>query len=114
MSYNVYLISARIDDTKLYKIGFTKRDVEKRIYEFKTGNCLEFDIEYVMNSKWGTKIEKRLHSQFKDKKISGEWFNLNEEDIITLINISETLHNNFNIIETQNTFVIENGGLFKK
>lgn len=51
MSYNVYLISANIDDIKLYKIGFTKRNVEDRVREFKTGNCLDLQIEYVINSK---------------------------------------------------------------
>lgn len=114
MSYNVYLISANIDDIKLYKIGFTKRNVEDRVREFKTGNCLDLQIEYVINSKWGTKIEKRLHKMFVDKKISGEWFNLSDEDVINLINTSQTLHESFNIIENENTFVLETGGLFKK
>lgn len=114
MSYNVYLISANIDDIKLYKIGFTKRNVEDRVREFKTGNCLELNIEYVFNSKWGTKIEKKLHKLFSSKKISGEWFSLSDEDIINLINTTQTLHENFNIIDIENTFVLESGGLFKK
>ncbi len=101
-------------DSKLYKIGFTKRNVEDRIREFKTGNCLDLVVEFVIRSKWGTKIEKKLHKLFIDKRISGEWFSLSEEDIINLINISQTLHDNFNIIEKHNTFVSEIGGLFKK
>ena len=51
---------------------------------------------------------------FVDKKISGEWFNLSDEDVINLINTSQTLHESFNIIENENTFVLETGGLFKK
>jgi len=38
----VYLISAQIGDEKLYKIGHTRRTVEQRIKEFRTGNASEF------------------------------------------------------------------------
>ena len=47
----IYLISAKIDDSDgiftRYKIGFTKRDVESRIKEFRTGNCSEFIIIHI-------------------------------------------------------------------
>ena len=53
---NVYLISAETNGKKLYKIGYTKRKVEERIREFKTGNSAVFSIIEVFNSKWGTKL----------------------------------------------------------
>jgi hypothetical protein len=38
---NVYLICAEFEGRRLYKIGYTRRDVSKRIKELKTGNGSE-------------------------------------------------------------------------
>lgn len=59
--FNIYLICAEIDGKKLYKIGYTRRSIQERIREFKTGNASEFYIVDSFQSKWGTKIEARLH-----------------------------------------------------
>ena len=44
-----------------------------------------FDVELLhilyIHKDYVYNIEKSLHKHFKDKKISGEWFNLNENDI---------------------------------
>jgi hypothetical protein len=109
---NVYLISAETNGKKLYKIGYTKRKVEERIREFKTGNTAVFSIIEVFNSKWGTKIEASLHRQFYTKKVGGEWFDLDENDLNNYLNLCEQLHNNFEIIENQNTYYIDRGGRF--
>ena len=69
--FNVYLICSEINGNRLYKIGYTKRDIEKRIKEFKTGNASSFYLIDSFQSKWGTKIEARLHKLFKHKKVSG-------------------------------------------
>lgn len=104
---NVYLICSEIGDEKLYKIGFTRRKIEDRIKEFETGNGSNIFIIDSYKSKWGTKIEARLHSIFKNKKIRGEWFNLDENDILKFNSHCELLHNNFEIVSTQNTFLLE-------
>ena len=109
---NVYLISAETNGKKLYKIGYTKRKVEERIKEFKTGNTAVFSIIEVFNSKWGTKIESSLHRQFYTKKVGGEWFDLDVNDLNNYLNLCEQLHNNFEIIENQNTYYIDRGGRF--
>jgi exosome complex RNA-binding protein Rrp4 len=109
---NVYLISAETNGKKLYKIGYTKRKVEERIKEFKTGNTAVFSIIEVFNSKWGTKIEASLHRQFNTKKVGGEWFDLDENDLNNYLNLCEQLHNNFEIIENNNTYFIDRGGRF--
>jgi hypothetical protein len=109
---NVYLISAETNGKKLYKIGYTKRKVEERIKEFKTGNTAVFSIIEVFNSKWGTKIEASLHRQFYTKKVGGEWFDLDVNDLNNYLNLCEQLHNNFEIIENQNTYYIDRGGRF--
>ena len=109
---NVYLISSEIDGKRYYKIGHTRRKVEERIKEFKTGNVSDFSIIEVFNSKWGTKIEANLHKQFKNKRLNGEWFDLDENDLDNYLKLCEQLHNNFEIIENQNTYYIDRGGRF--
>ena len=104
---NVYLICSEIGDEKLYKIGFTRRKIEDRIKEFETGNGSNIFIIDSYKSIWATKIESRLHKMFKNKKIRGEWFNLDENDILKFNSHCELLHNNFEIISTQNTYFLE-------
>ncbi len=111
--YNVYLISSEINNQKLYKIGYTRREVSARIKEFKTGNASEFEILNIFNSKWGTKIEKNLHKHFERCRIDGEWFNLNENQIRDFERICEISHNNFEILDKYNTYIIDRGGLKK-
>lgn len=108
--YKVYLISCG-DIDKQYKIGFTRRKVENRIKEFKTGNSNNLEIVSVFESKWGTKIEAFLHRKYFDKKISGEWFILDEEEVRGFYKTCENQHNIFELINNHNTYIIEKGGL---
>lgn len=107
--YNVYLICSEIEGKNLYKIGYTKREVEKRIKEFKTGNASSFYIVDSFQSKWGTKIEAQLHRHYKSKKISGEWFDLTKEDINSFKNSCEKIHNNLELISNNNTYYLDRG-----
>jgi len=102
--YNVYLISSEIDGQKLYKIGYTRREVTLRIKELKTGNAGNFDVIDIFKTKWGTKIEKILHDRFKSVKVNGEWFILNEEQIVNFRKICESSEYNFDIIDKYNTY----------
>ena len=108
--YNVYLISAQINDEKLYKIGYTKREVEKRLKELKTGNPADFKIENQYKSKIGTKIESQLHKRYSYKKISGEWFNLSDEDIRDFTENCEKIEENYKLLKN-NTYMIDRGYL---
>lgn len=111
MSYNVYLVCAEIGDEKLYKIGYTRRDVEKRVKELKTGNPADFYIIDSFNSKWGTKIESSLHRSFSLKKVNGEWFNLTNEEVKEFKHKCELLHKNFEIL-SQTTYYQETGKFY--
>jgi hypothetical protein len=44
--------------------------------------------------------------------VSGEWFDLEEEDIASFKQRCETMHENFEIIESANTYYIDRGGRF--
>ena len=67
--WKIYLISSTMQGDKVYKIGFTKREITERIKEFKTGNSNEFIVESFFVSKWAKKIEKALHRHFLQYKI---------------------------------------------
>lgn len=107
--YNVYMVSSEINNKKLYKIGYTKREVSIRVKEFKTGNASDFEIVDVFKSKWGTKIERSLHSHFKKFKINGEWFDLGNEDVEKFRSLCESSHNNFELVNQYNTYVMDKG-----
>lgn len=94
----VYLISSEIGDEKLYKIGYTRRSIEQRIKEFKTGNASDFQIIESFNSKWASKIERYLHKYFSHKNVGGEWFSLNEKDISEFLEVCSKIDSNLNLI----------------
>ena len=89
-----------------YKIGYTRKTIEQRIKQMKTGNSEEFKVLSFFESKWGTKIESHLHKRFKDKKISGEWFKLDEEDIMTFELECQRWHDVLEDITNNSTWVI--------
>ena len=109
---NVYLISSEINGKVLYKIGITKRKIEDRIKEFRTGSASEFRIVDSFRSKWARKIEANLHRTFKQKRISGEWFDLCDSDLSSFKEKCETIHFNLDAIENGNTYYIDRGNRF--
>lgn len=107
--FKVYLIEAEIDNNLYYKIGYTKREVGKRVNELKTANACNLSIITVFESKWGTKIETSLHKMFKGKKINGEWFYLSQEDVKNFREHCKRIHDNFEMLTTENTYVMDKG-----
>jgi len=104
----IYLISAEIGGEKLHKIGYTKRTIEQRIKEFKTGNASEFYIVDSFESKWGTIVEAQLHKIFRDKKVNGEWFDLDDDDIMKFKKMCKQIDNNLEVV-SQGNYYLENG-----
>ena len=100
----VYLISAEISGSKLHKIGYTRRSIDKRIKEFKTGNASEFFVIESFKSKWGTKIESELKRKFKIYNISGEWFNLPKYELDNFYKYCEDIHDRFDFLSKNNYF----------
>lgn len=107
--FNIYLISSEINGHKLHKIGYTRRTVETRVREFKTGNASEFEIVDTFHSKWGTKIESQLHRMFKPKKLSGEWFELDQNDIKLFRENCQKIHDNLELISNNNSYYQQRG-----
>jgi len=72
---NVYILKT----PGFYKIGIAA-DIQKRLRTLRTGN--PFGIEVVFSAPvydaYG--IESKLHRQFKNKRKSGEWFALTDDE----------------------------------
>jgi len=102
--YSVYLISCGELGNKRYKIGYTKKPVEQRLKQLKTGNHQELKIEQIFQTKWGTKIESILHRNYKNTKVSGEWFDLSQEQVDRFLVECVNLEKFLNEIKQNSTF----------
>lgn len=73
----VYLLQS---PTSAYKIGRT-RDPNNRMRTF--GVQLPFEVDFICVIKTGDmyELERRLHERYADKRIRGEWFALDSEDV---------------------------------
>lgn len=76
----VYLLKIVNDDKSLYKIGFTKGSVYKRIRELQTGCPYEIHMVDTYSSEYSSIIESSLHNMFSHLKTHGEWFELGCEE----------------------------------
>jgi hypothetical protein len=65
---------------KWVKIGYTK-SLEKRLGDIQVGCPFPVDAIYTIESdaKNVRKLEKSLHTKFKNYRMNGEWFRLSEE-----------------------------------
>lgn len=64
-----------------YKIGITKnKDINKRLKSLKTGSDGELLLINKYLSKHYKKIEKKFHIKYNSKRVTGEWFCLNDEE----------------------------------
>ena len=105
--YNIYLISSHHKDDIYYKIGWTKRDPQKRLKELKTGNSQQLELIQVFESKWSPKIESNLHRNFKHLRCEGEWFLLSPEDVNNFQSLCKLNHDNFEILSKENSWFQE-------
>lgn len=79
----------------------------------KTGNASELELVATFYSKWGTQIESKIHKLFSHKKISGEWFKLNDSDVNSFEKICEQSHEVLELVSNSNTW-FQNTKIYKK
>ena len=75
-----------ITDEKFVKIG-ESCDPEKRLRQLQTGNSAKLRLLKTIkfeDKRAAQKNEKMLHRHFRDKRIQGEWFLLNADDIYSI------------------------------
>lgn len=72
----IYLLKIDTPDSRLYKIGSTRKSIPKRIQQLQTGCPYEIKLVDYYESEFGQLIERNLHHQFNHQQTFGEWFNL--------------------------------------
>ena len=78
---NVYLM--KNERNGYIKIGFTKNEPE---FRERTLQSQEPEITLMKSYKGSMDDERGVHEILADKRIRGEWFYLNEEDLLTIEN----------------------------
>jgi hypothetical protein len=70
-----------VESAGFYKIGRAKQ-LDRRVWEFKTEYPLPVYLIWACWVADAVADEQRLHHQFADKRVRGEWFNFSTEDLI--------------------------------
>jgi len=73
---NTYIIRSEL--LALYKIGRTIK-IDKRVKELMSQTK---DANLSIVRLYDGDLEKQLHIMFKHKRVRGEWFDLNEQDLV--------------------------------
>jgi hypothetical protein len=92
----IYIIgpSENVNESVLpYKIGITVgTNIKKRLCALQTAHWMNLEIYYKSPLLEDViKIEKYLHKKYLHKKVKGEWFNINENDISSIIKHCESI-----------------------
>ncbi|HSA46608.1 MAG TPA: replication initiator protein A [Candidatus Competibacteraceae bacterium] len=81
MSGYVYIIH---NGQGKYKIGYTNGELRKRLLQLQTASPERLYVEMIIKSDQPLILEKEFHDLFSQKRIHGEWFNLDEIDLINI------------------------------
>ena len=86
----VYLVHCK--GTTFYKIGISKLDYHLRLSALQSGCPFELEMIYVIHSSNYRKSEQEVHHKFRDKCVRGEWFDLDEASLNTVMKYLEDTH----------------------
>lgn len=83
-----------LESDNLFKIGLTKKSLNKRIGALQTGSAHELKPRLEISTNRPNLLEKHLHFLFASKRRGGEWFELSSEDKY-LLGISQRAYKGF-------------------
>lgn len=75
----VYLVNQ--NRTNYYKIGYSINNLKDRVSSMNMYSPFGCTLISVIETVEPKKIEKKLHNHFKDKRLNGEFFELDESDV---------------------------------
>ena len=81
----VYVIKA----DERYKIGISVSDVNKRIESLRTASAFPIEVICIIEVENAREIEALLHNRFRHKRLKGEWFSLDADDLDSLRRMTE-------------------------
>jgi len=97
----IYLLESYNEFETIYKIGFSK-NVDKRLKQHKTSNPNELNMIKKFQTNHKRKIETSLHNLYVHKKIDGEWFKLDYNDILNFDKLCNNLEKSFDCLNSKN------------
>ena len=75
---NGYVYLIQCENTTFYKIGISKIDYYLRLASMQSGCPLELKFVDAIHSDDYKNLEQDLHRKLRDRRIRGEWFDLDE------------------------------------
>ena len=89
LSNEGYIYVIHCDGSTYYKVGITRNNAEGRVQSFQTGCPYKLRLVMMFRSNEIEDLEARIHTQFADRNVIGEWFDLDPQafcDLIIAIN----------------------------
>jgi len=74
-----------------YKIGFTRKSVEERYFTLGLKMPVKFEALFAYEFDDCKKAENLIHGILDKKRVAGEWFNVNQEEIEHIIKTCELM-----------------------
>lgn len=87
MSKKGHLYVVKAEGTEQYKIGITSSRMTTRLSSLQTGCPHRLTVVYLFHHHAIRRLEAKLHAHFDAKRLTGEWFGLNSDDLIEVTNI---------------------------
>lgn len=98
----IYLLAN--EEWTQFKIGITKNSTSERIKKLQTGNGSEITIVKEYETKHARKIESWLHKRYYSKRLVGEWFKLDDDDINDFIETCKKIESTIILLIETNPF----------
>lgn len=98
----IYLLAN--EEWSQFKIGITKKSTSDRIKKLQTGNGSEITVVKEYDTEHARKIESWLHKRYASKRLVGEWFSLEDNDIDTFVETCEKIETVIIFLKEHNPF----------
>lgn len=101
----IYLFECVSDYETTYKIGYTRnKNFKKRIKSLQTGNKYKIVCVDYFKTSYGRMVENILHNLYSHKRKSGEWFDLDLQDVVSFKKTCQKIEENLKVLEKYNYF----------
>jgi hypothetical protein len=87
-----------------YKIGITSKTIGRRMRQLQTGNSEKIQLVKSYKSENYREIESWLHRKFGNKRLQGEWFELDDVNVIDFEKICKSIDGTITLLKKENPF----------
>ena len=98
----IYLLK---DSLGYYKIGFTKRALNKRIKEHHTACSEDLIVVNTFNTKHNRQVETALHNLYVAKHVKREFFSLSDGDVANFTSICQKIEDGLTYMRNHSLYI---------